>query len=127
MWFEPAVALLTIFLQQKDSENHSPRPTASGSRPSSTGWTGTRRTADSSTVTRRSAIRGRQDLKAWTEDYLMVWEELAVMFPPREMAPQAAMSREKWMQLFADATKETENGVVMHQGSVAYVMGRKAL
>ncbi|KAI5920134.1 hypothetical protein F4810DRAFT_449492 [Camillea tinctor] len=68
-----------------------------------------------------------RDWKAWTENYLMVWEELASAFPPREVAPQAPMSREQWVQLFAGAVKEAEDGVVVHQGSITYVVGRKAL
>ena len=50
------------------------------------------------------------DYKAWTEDYLMVWEELGAFFPPRATAPPGApMTREAWDELFARAVRETEN------------------
>ncbi|EMR71188.1 putative umta methyltransferase family protein [Eutypa lata UCREL1] len=68
----------------------------------------------------------KQDKKAWTEDYLMVWEELAVHFPPKATAPGAPMTRESWVDLFAKAVGETEKGVVAHQGKVVTVVGRKA-
>ncbi|KAI0836037.1 hypothetical protein F5Y06DRAFT_116402 [Hypoxylon sp. FL0890] len=69
----------------------------------------------------------KQDLKAWTEDYLMVWEELAVYFPSKEEQPQATMSREAWVELFGKAVSETEQGVVVHHGKVMSVVGRKAV
>ncbi|KAI1409311.1 hypothetical protein F5Y13DRAFT_203730 [Hypoxylon sp. FL1857] len=69
----------------------------------------------------------KQDLKAWTEDYLMVWEELAAFFPPKEKQPEAPMTREAWVDLFAKAVGETEKGVVVHQGSIMSAVGRKAL
>ncbi|KAI1085170.1 hypothetical protein F5B20DRAFT_589931 [Whalleya microplaca] len=68
----------------------------------------------------------RRDLKAWTEDYFMVWEELYVHFPTEAEAPQAPMTREKWVDLFSRAVKETEKGVVVHQGKIMSVVGRKA-
>ncbi|OTA52295.1 hypothetical protein K449DRAFT_391510 [Hypoxylon sp. EC38] len=69
----------------------------------------------------------KQDLKAWTEDYLMVWEELSSLFPPKEKQPEAPMTREAWVELFSKAVSETEQGVVVHQGSIMSVVGRKAL
>ncbi|XXH01932.1 hypothetical protein Hte_008295 [Hypoxylon texense] len=74
----------------------------------------------------RSADTRRRDWKAWTEDYLMVWEELAVLFPSRETQPQAPMTREAWVELFANAVGETERGVAVHHGQVVAVVGRKA-
>ncbi|KAI0399833.1 S-adenosyl-L-methionine-dependent methyltransferase [Xylaria palmicola] len=68
----------------------------------------------------------RQDFKAWTEDYLMVWEELAVFFPPKSNEPNAPMSREAWIDLFAKGVKETEDDVVVHQGTVITAIGKKA-
>ncbi|KAL4885695.1 hypothetical protein BJY04DRAFT_214484 [Aspergillus karnatakaensis] len=67
----------------------------------------------------------RQDFKGWTEDYLMVWEELADLFPPKAQAPNAPISREAWVDLFAGAVKETEQGVVVHQGRIVVAVGRK--
>ncbi|RYC63732.1 hypothetical protein CHU98_g2472 [Xylaria longipes] len=69
----------------------------------------------------------RQDLKGWTEDYLMVWEELAVFFPPKSKDPNAPLSREAWTDLFAKGVKETEEGVVIHQGTVVTAIGKKPL
>ncbi|KAL9561406.1 hypothetical protein ACKAV7_014761 [Fusarium commune] len=65
------------------------------------------------------------DLKAWTEDYLMVWEELSGLFPSREDVPQAPMSREAFVELFMKAVAETEAGVVIHQKKVIIASGRK--
>ncbi|KAJ3572599.1 hypothetical protein NPX13_g4996 [Xylaria arbuscula] len=64
----------------------------------------------------------KQDFKGWTEDYLMVWEELATLFPPKSKAP---MSREEWIDLFSKAVGETEQGVVVHQGTVVTAIGQK--
>ncbi|KAK7915071.1 hypothetical protein PG985_012774 [Apiospora marii] len=69
----------------------------------------------------------RQDWKAWTEDYLMVWEEIASLFPPKAAKPDAPMTREAWVELFAKAVKETELGVAVHQGRVVTAIGQKSL
>ncbi|KAI1397743.1 hypothetical protein F4819DRAFT_503045 [Hypoxylon fuscum] len=69
----------------------------------------------------------KQDWKAWTEDYLMVWEELAVFFPPKANQPQALVTRESWVDLFKRAVNETEQGVVVHHGKIVTVVGRKAM
>ncbi|KAK8123169.1 hypothetical protein PG984_011839 [Apiospora sp. TS-2023a] len=69
----------------------------------------------------------KQDWKAWTEDYLMVWEEIAALFPPKADKPDAPMSREAWVDLFAKGVKETEQGVVMHQGRIMTAIGQKPL
>ncbi|KAI1459775.1 hypothetical protein F4805DRAFT_420241 [Annulohypoxylon moriforme] len=67
-----------------------------------------------------------QDFKGWTEDYLMVWEELYVFFPPKAKEPEAPMTREAWIGLFAKAVEETEKGAAIHQSEVVSVVGRKA-
>ncbi|KAI2619276.1 hypothetical protein GGR54DRAFT_647942 [Hypoxylon sp. NC1633] len=69
----------------------------------------------------------KQDFKGWTEDYLMVWDELAVFFPPKSKEPNAPLSREAWFDLFSRAVKETEQGVVVHQGRFVTAVGQKAL
>ncbi|KAK7999699.1 hypothetical protein PG990_012299 [Apiospora arundinis] len=69
----------------------------------------------------------KQDFKAWTEDYLMVWEEIAPFFPPKATNPNAPMSHEAWVDIFANGVKETEHGVVVHQGSVLTVVGQKPM
>ncbi|KAH9909007.1 hypothetical protein F4778DRAFT_714887 [Xylariomycetidae sp. FL2044] len=68
-----------------------------------------------------------QDLKAWTEDYLMVWEGLALRFPPKAQAPQAPMTRESYIDLFSKAVQETEAGVVVHQQKIVTVIGQKPM
>ncbi|KAI1086721.1 hypothetical protein F5B19DRAFT_478075 [Rostrohypoxylon terebratum] len=68
----------------------------------------------------------KQDFKAWTEDYLMVWEELYVFFPPKAQQPDAPITREAWIDLFSKAVGETEKGVVVHHGELVSVVGRKA-
>ncbi|KAJ0424473.1 hypothetical protein BJY00DRAFT_276765 [Aspergillus carlsbadensis] len=69
----------------------------------------------------------KQDYKGWTEDYLMVWEELADLFPTKAQAPGAPLSRETWVDMFARAVSETEQGVVVHQGRIMTVVGQKPL
>ncbi|OTB04417.1 hypothetical protein M426DRAFT_58722 [Hypoxylon sp. CI-4A] len=68
----------------------------------------------------------KQDLKGWTEDYLMVWDEITALYPPKAKVPDAPFSREAWVDLFAKAVKETEQGVVVHQGKVITAVGQKA-
>lgn len=67
----------------------------------------------------------KQDYKGWTEDYLMVWEEIAAFFPSKTEAPDAPLTREAWITLFANAVRESEQGVVVHQGRVFTAVGRK--
>ncbi|KAK6829457.1 hypothetical protein PG987_010041 [Apiospora arundinis] len=40
---------------------------------------------------------------------------LVETFPPKATNPDAPMSRESWVDLFANGVKETEQGVVVHQ------------
>ncbi|GKZ16515.1 hypothetical protein AbraIFM66951_000252 [Aspergillus brasiliensis] len=67
----------------------------------------------------------KQDYKGWTEDYLMVWEDVAALFPLKADAPEAPLSREAWVAMFVAAVKETEEGVVVHQRRVLTAVGRK--
>jgi SAM-dependent methyltransferase len=69
----------------------------------------------------------KQDLKAWTEDYLMVLEELTMFFPSREQEPGAPITREAWKELFSKAVSETLLGVVVHQEKIHVAIGRKPL
>ncbi|KAK6201768.1 hypothetical protein LQW54_009347 [Pestalotiopsis sp. IQ-011] len=68
-----------------------------------------------------------QDYKAWTEDYLMVFEELWVHFPSAADSPQAPMTRESWLDLFGKAVHETEQGIAIHQDEIITAVGRKPL
>ncbi|KAK7909031.1 hypothetical protein PG985_014909 [Apiospora marii] len=67
----------------------------------------------------------RQDYKAWTEDILMIWGELAVHFPTKADAPTAKLTRESYLDLFRRAIEETENGVAIHQRLLVVAVGRK--
>ncbi|KAK8043339.1 hypothetical protein PG993_005769 [Apiospora rasikravindrae] len=69
----------------------------------------------------------KQDFKGWTEDYLMVWEEITDLFSPKATSPDAPMTRETWVDLFAKGVKETEQGVVVHQGRIMTAIGQKPL
>ncbi|EHA22134.1 hypothetical protein CBS63078_3260 [Aspergillus niger] len=69
----------------------------------------------------------KQDYKGWTEDYLMVWEEVTALFPPKAEAPKAPLSREAWIAMFAAAVKETEEGVIIHQKRILTAVGKKPL
>ncbi|KAI0007279.1 hypothetical protein F4779DRAFT_592593 [Xylariaceae sp. FL0662B] len=69
----------------------------------------------------------KQDFKAWTEVYLMLWEELAAFFPPKATEPNAPLSREAWVNLSARGVKETEQGVAIHQGKIITAVGQKPL
>ncbi|KAI0532011.1 hypothetical protein GGR58DRAFT_518068 [Xylaria digitata] len=62
-----------------------------------------------------------------TEDFLIIWEEVASFFPSRAETSQsqASVTKESWAQLFADAVKEIEQGVALHRGSVFTAIGRK--
>ncbi|KAJ5093634.1 hypothetical protein N7456_009495 [Penicillium angulare] len=66
----------------------------------------------------------KQDYKGWTEDYLMVWEELAPLFPTQS-EQSGPVSREMWVDLFSKGVKETEQGVVIHQGRIITAVGQK--
>ncbi|KAF2994735.1 hypothetical protein E8E14_001834 [Neopestalotiopsis sp. 37M] len=78
-------------------------------------------------VREHSSNSRKQDLKGFTENYLMVWEEIATYFPPKAKEPQAPMTRETWLDLYGRAVKETEQGVVVHQGKIVTAVGRKPL
>ncbi|KAI6093856.1 hypothetical protein F4821DRAFT_274230 [Hypoxylon rubiginosum] len=68
----------------------------------------------------------KQDLKAWTEDFLMVLEDLHVLFPSRREVPEAPMTAEGWIVMFSKAVKETEQGVVIYQERLVIGIGRRA-
>jgi SAM-dependent methyltransferase len=68
----------------------------------------------------------KQDYKGWTEDYLMVWEDLTAFFPPKNEQPDAPVTKEGWLELFGNAIKETERGVALYYDGVYTVVGRKA-
>lgn len=65
-----------------------------------------------------------EDFKAWTENYLTVWEELDQLLPSREVAPNSPVTKEMWQDLFLEAVSETSNGVVVSQQKIILVIGR---
>ncbi|KAI0413075.1 hypothetical protein F5X98DRAFT_301568 [Xylaria grammica] len=75
----------------------------------------------------REDVKRRRDYKGWTEDVLMIWEEVASFFPTKAEIPQAPVTKELWAQLFADAVRETECGVALHRRSLFTAVGRKPL
>lgn len=67
----------------------------------------------------------RVDMKAWTEDYLLSWEEIASLIPPKAQAPDSPLTREMYEDLLDKAIAEAEQGVAIHQQSVLVVIGKK--
>ncbi|KAI0146915.1 hypothetical protein GGR57DRAFT_506355 [Xylariaceae sp. FL1272] len=76
-------------------------------------------------VTMESREKPKRDLKAWTDNYLMIWDELYINFPLKTAEPSAPMTRETWLDMYAKAVEETEHGVVIHHGSIMTAIGRK--
>ncbi|KAK7960408.1 hypothetical protein PG988_011622 [Apiospora saccharicola] len=67
----------------------------------------------------------KQDYKAWTEDMLMVWGDLAIHIPTKADEPTAKLTRESFLDLFRRAVDETEYGVAIHQRMIMVAVGRK--
>lgn len=63
--------------------------------------------------------------KAWTEDYLLVYEEVAQMVPREKDAPGSAMTREKYEGLFEQVVRETSRGTVIHSQHLVVVVAQK--
>ncbi|KAI0376444.1 hypothetical protein F5Y04DRAFT_266301 [Hypomontagnella monticulosa] len=74
----------------------------------------------------RVTQKRKEDYKGWTEDFLMVWEELGQHFPSKEDQPQAPLTREFWADLFSKAVAETEQGTALHHDKIVTAVGRKA-
>lgn len=64
-------------------------------------------------------------LKAWTEDYLLVYEEVSYLLPSEKDMPEAPLSREKYLGLFGQVVKETEAGAVMYPERIVVTTARK--
>ena len=63
--------------------------------------------------------------KAWTDDLLMVYEEIAWSLPEAAKAGEGAkMTRERYRELFANVVKETQQGVSLGMNGVV-IVGRK--
>ncbi|KAK7914203.1 S-adenosyl-L-methionine-dependent methyltransferase [Apiospora marii] len=76
---------------------------------------------------RRQQQQQQECNKGWTEDLLVVWGELADLFPPRAKAPFAPVTRESFRALFRRAVAETEQGVGIRVGKITIAVGRKPL
>ncbi|KAI1353472.1 S-adenosyl-L-methionine-dependent methyltransferase [Xylaria sp. FL0043] len=69
----------------------------------------------------------KEDYKAWTDDFLMIWEEATPYFPSNVTNPHAPITREFWAKNLIRAVGETEKGVVLHAGIITTVVGRKPI
>ncbi|KAI1325844.1 S-adenosyl-L-methionine-dependent methyltransferase [Xylariaceae sp. FL0255] len=74
----------------------------------------------------RSDLR-KLDYRAWTDDVLLILEEIGQNFPSKVDEPQAPFTREFWAETFDNAVTETESGVALHSGPIYTVVGRKPL
>lgn len=78
-------------------------------------------------VQSKQHAKRQADMKGWTENYLMVWEEIPDLLPRRSQAPNSPVTKESFADLFVKCVAETEAGVVLHQEGVVCVVGRKPL
>ncbi len=69
--------------------------------------------------------RKKELSKAWTDDLLMVYEEIAWSLPEAAKAGEgAAMTREMYQELFGKVLKETQKGVSIGLNGMV-IVGRK--
>lgn len=66
-----------------------------------------------------------EQYKAWTEDYLLVYEELAQYFPREAEVKAAPMTREKYEAFFDAVVAETNAGAVIHSQWLLCSVGKK--
>ena len=66
-----------------------------------------------------------QHLKAWTEDYLLVYEDVASLLPSQKDVPETPLSREKFSGLFGQVVKETEAGAALYPERIVVATARK--
>lgn len=67
----------------------------------------------------------RRHAKAWTEDYLLVWEELDELLPSKKEHPSAPLTKEAWNAMLVAAVRETSDGVAVHSQTLTVAVGRK--
>lgn len=72
----------------------------------------------------RFPLRSEQ-YKAWTEDYLLVYEEVAQMVPSEKDAPGSPMTREKYEALFDQVVMESNDGAVIHSQHLVVAIAQK--
>lgn len=64
--------------------------------------------------------------KAWTDDLLMVYEEIQWNLPKAaDAGPNPAFTREMYQDLFARVLKETEEGVSLSMNGMVLVSRKK--
>lgn len=66
-----------------------------------------------------------QHLKAWTEDHLLAWEDVARLLPTEKNAPESPLTREKYLGLLDQVVKETDAGAVLYPERMLVMVGRK--
>ena len=65
--------------------------------------------------------------KAWTDDLLMVYDEIQWSLPEAASAgPNPALTRETYQELFGRVLKETQEGVSMSMNQVVIVSRKKS-
>lgn len=68
----------------------------------------------------------KEHYKAWTENYLTVYEELAGHIPPAEIVgPKAPLSREIYQAIFQKVVEETNRGVALNTRDILLATGYK--
>ena len=61
--------------------------------------------------------------KAWTENYLILCEEIADRMPPAEKAaPNVPITRESYLEMFEKVIQEVKNGAVLNSKDVIAVL-----
>jgi hypothetical protein len=79
------------------------------------------------TATEASFHDARRDqYKAWTENYLTVWEELPSMVPSKADAPDAPLNRETLTGIIQGTMAETQKGVAVLTTKVVVGIGQKS-
>ncbi|KAI0539583.1 S-adenosyl-L-methionine-dependent methyltransferase [Xylaria digitata] len=72
-------------------------------------------------------VNCKQDFKSWTDNFLMVWEQIIPHLPSKITKPQASITREFWIETFSKAIEETEKGVALHPHAIITAVGRKPI
>jgi hypothetical protein len=63
--------------------------------------------------------------KPWTENYLVLLEEIAERFPPAaEAAPNIPFTKEAYLEMFEKVLEEVKNGVVLNSKDIIAVVAQ---
>jgi len=61
--------------------------------------------------------------KAWTENYLILCEEISERMPPAgKAAPNAPFTRESYLAMFEKVLEEVKNGAVLNSKDIIAVL-----